>query len=394
VKFLQLPKTLSAALLIGGTCIGGGMLALPVETGLAGFFLSAISMLLTCAFMMSTGFLIIEANLWEKTGAHIFTMASDLLGRAGKYTTLIFYLFISYASLIAYITGGADILFAQLGSTFVSLMLFTLLFGALLYFSASVIGRINAILVFGLFISYFALVFLGLSEVKLKLLKVIHFKPILLTFPLMLTIFSFQTMLPSLSSFLGRNGQRLRRAVFFGLLMAFLIYFIWELIVLGSIPIDGAHGLKEAYLTGQSATTSFRYFLGSKWVVTMADFFAFFAIVTSFLGIGLGLFDFLFDVVKVERNPISKLGILLLILVPSLLCSFYIPNAFILMLDISGGFGDAVLNGIIPILMVFVGRYRKGYTSNNALIQKPMLYCLFAFACLVIGLQVYKLLAS
>ncbi|MGL5262987.1 MAG: aromatic amino acid transport family protein, partial [Candidatus Rhabdochlamydia sp.] len=64
-------RILSAAFLISGTCIGGGMLALPVETSQMGFFPSLLAMAFTWIFMTVTGLLLVEANLWMQEGAHI-----------------------------------------------------------------------------------------------------------------------------------------------------------------------------------------------------------------------------------------------------------------------------------------------------------------------------------
>jgi tyrosine-specific transport protein len=45
---------LVAALLVAGTCVGGGMLALPVETGVIGFFPSLLIMVISWGFMTMT----------------------------------------------------------------------------------------------------------------------------------------------------------------------------------------------------------------------------------------------------------------------------------------------------------------------------------------------------
>jgi tyrosine-specific transport protein len=86
-------RILSAAFLISGTCIGGGMLALPVETSQMGFFPSLLAMAFTWIFMTVTGLLLVEANLWMQEGAHIMTMASHLLGKIGKWLCVALYLF-------------------------------------------------------------------------------------------------------------------------------------------------------------------------------------------------------------------------------------------------------------------------------------------------------------
>jgi len=97
---------ISAMFLVGGTCIGGGMLALPVSTGVSGFFPS-IAMMFVCWFAMtSTALLLLEISLWMSPGAHIITMTSQILGVPGKIVSWILYLFICYASRVAYTAGG------------------------------------------------------------------------------------------------------------------------------------------------------------------------------------------------------------------------------------------------------------------------------------------------
>ena len=56
---------ISVIFLVGGTCIGGGMLALPVSTSLVGFLPSLVVMTLAWIFMTCTGLLILEVNLWN-----------------------------------------------------------------------------------------------------------------------------------------------------------------------------------------------------------------------------------------------------------------------------------------------------------------------------------------
>ena len=103
-------STLSAALLVAGACIGGGMLAMPIQTAEAGFFPSLFMMGLCWIFMTFTGLLLVEATLWMKDRAHFSTMTTTFLGKWGNAICLIVYLFMNYASLVAYTAGGAALL--------------------------------------------------------------------------------------------------------------------------------------------------------------------------------------------------------------------------------------------------------------------------------------------
>ena len=83
------------------------MLALPVSTSLIGFGPSLLVMFLAWLFMTATGLLLLEVNLWmKKEDSHMVTMASKMLGKVGKVITWIIYLFVCYASLVAYTAAG------------------------------------------------------------------------------------------------------------------------------------------------------------------------------------------------------------------------------------------------------------------------------------------------
>lgn len=55
---------LGGTLLITGSCVGAGMLGLPILTGLSGFAPSLVMFVLVWLFMTITGLLLVEANGW------------------------------------------------------------------------------------------------------------------------------------------------------------------------------------------------------------------------------------------------------------------------------------------------------------------------------------------
>ena len=57
---------LGGMLLITGSCIGAGMLGLPILTGLAGFYPTLVMFFLAWAFMTTTALLLVEVNGWHK----------------------------------------------------------------------------------------------------------------------------------------------------------------------------------------------------------------------------------------------------------------------------------------------------------------------------------------
>lgn len=386
---------LGATFLVAGTCIGGGILVLPVATGAAGFFPSLFLMLLGWLFMTMTALFLAEINLWMEEGAHLITMTSRLLGPLGKAVAWILYLFIGYASLVAYTAGGGALLGSGIQHFFsfslshaYSTTLFVLLFGLIVYMGNVIVGRINTILVIGLILSYFLLVSSSSSKVVWENLTRSDWGSTLIAVPLLLTIFSFQTIVPSLANYLKRDGRALRISIIAGTGIAFIVYIIWQWLVLGTLVLDGEYGLKKALALGKPATDFLGVTTQNHYIQAFADFFAFFALITSFLGIALGLFDFLSDGLKITRKKLGGVALLLLIVIPTLFFALTMERAFLTALDSSGGIGDSILNGFMPALMLWVGRYRKNYISEFKIAGgKPLLVFIMFWSLFVLVIE-------
>jgi len=384
--------------LVAGTCVGGGMLALPVATGVSGY-LPSIAIMLTCwAAMTISALLLIEVSLWMEEGVHLISMTTRILGNSGRIISWVLYLFICYASLVAYTAGGGFQVASAINHYFEIPMLkeygaliFILVFGAVIYLGSRIVGRVNAVLFTAMVVAYFALVGFGLDEIKPDLLLHRNWSGSLMAVPLLLTAFSFQTMVPSLTPYLKRNIKALRMAVIGGTTIALIIYAVWQALILGIVPVEGSNGLAEALALGEPATQFLREHVEGRWISDIAEFFAFFAIVTSFLGIALGLFDFLADGLKIKKEGLGKLILGILIVVPTLIFATQFERVFLVALEVSGGFGDSILNGMIPVLMVWIGRYHLKL-GNNSQFRFPggkiLLGLVFVFFTCTLGLEI------
>lgn len=362
---------LGAMLLIGGTAIGGGMLALPTMTGVNGFLPSFLVMLLCWLMMTLSGLLYVEVSLWMKEGAHVISMAQKMLGPWARMVAWVLYLFISYASIIAYAAGvgtpviqGVEFATGWEISRNAACALFVVGLTGMVFLGSHAVGRFNTLLFFAMVGAYFFLVVGGISHVDLDLLSHQSWCGVSFSIPLILTAFSFQAIVPSMTPYLNSHRRSLQGAIIGGTTVALMIYTVWQLLVLGSIPVEGAGGLREAFELGRPATEFLRSSMGATWVVMVAEFFAFFALVTSFLGMTLGLYDFLADGLSLPQKGWSALFLGLLIVVPTISFANWNPRIFIDALDSTGGFGDAILNGVLPVMMVWVGRYHRHYPGK------------------------------
>ncbi|NDE82772.1 MAG: tyrosine transporter, partial [Chlamydiia bacterium] len=80
----SMKKILTGALLVAGTAIGAGMLALPVATAQGGFIPAVVLYVLCWLFMSMTGLLLLEVCLFMPKDANLISMSYHLLGNKGK----------------------------------------------------------------------------------------------------------------------------------------------------------------------------------------------------------------------------------------------------------------------------------------------------------------------
>lgn len=362
---------INAVFLVAGTCIGGGMLALPVAAGVGGHLPSLVWLVVCWLLMTASSLLLLEANLWMGHEVHYISMSKRLLGPIGQAVSWLLFLYVSYASLVSYAAGGGRLLQAQLGNFLSiegSIILVAISLTLVIYLGTKFVGRINTLFFVGLLISYALLVGMGLEQIKPDLLnRSGSWFTSTFAIPLLLTSFSHQTMVPSLTPYLKRNGNLLRKAIVFGTFISFIVYALWLTIVLGIVPNEGPNSLVEAYVQGIPSTQFLAEHVQGKILGPVVHFFSFFAIVTSFLGIALGLFDFLSDGLKIPETKSGKVALGLMILIPVLFFATYYERAFLVAMETTGGVGDSILNGIIPALMVWVGRYHLGFKSDWSL---------------------------
>lgn len=393
-------RVFSAICLVAGTCIGGGMLALPVATGVSGFFPSLVIMFGCWIVMTLSALLLLEVSLWMEEGVHFITMTSRILGAPGRWVCWLLYLFICYASIVGYTAGGslqlsaaADHYFGFTLSKEMASLIFLVFFGVIVDLGSIIVGRVNAVLFIAMMAAYFALVGMGIDEVHSTHLFHQNWALSLMAIPLTLTTFSFHTMAPSLTPYLKKNGPALRLAVIGGTTLTFLVYAVWQWLILGIVPVNGESGLAEALKLGEPATQFVKEHVIGSWIGDVAEYFAFFAIVTSFLGIGLGLVDFLADGLKVKKEGKGKILLGCLILIPSWIFATQFERVFLVAMELSGGIGDAILSGMIPVLMVWIGRYKMGYTGSYRIGGgKPLLVVVFACFLTAFIVQLYSLL--
>jgi tyrosine-specific transport protein len=385
-------------LLITGSCIGAGMLGLPILTGLSGFFPSSFLFFLAWLFMTTTALLVVEISGWFQRPVNLITMVSHTLGPLGKILCWILYLFLFYALLVAYmsLSGNHTASFSRhlIHVSFpdwVGILFFVMVFGWLIYLGTKQVDHLNRFLMFGKIAAFVLLVFLGVRYMVPKLL--FYSKPAytLFCFPVLIISFGFHNVVPSLIHYLGGDRRRVRQAIMGGSVFAFIVYLIWEVISLGILPSEQ---IFKGFKMDIDAAQMLQNFLASNLIGYCAQVLAFFAILTSFLAQALSLVHFLRDGFKLPKKEREQIGICALALLPPLLFSIFFPNIFFQALNFAGGICAVVLFGIFPALMTWIGRYqKKNLLPDRVPGGKPLLLFILFIACFIFFYQLTQMLS-
>lgn len=383
------------ALLITGTCIGAGMLAMPVVTGQAGFFPSFALNFICWIFMYLTGLLFLETALWMQDGSNLLSMADRFLGPGGKRLGGIAFIFLYGCLLVAYLSGGAFSLMAivQSASNFnlsYSAVLIFLAFatGIIIFLGDRIIDKVNLILMMGLVLAFGLFMATAFGEIEKAKLGFANWPLAFLATPTLFSVYGYHNIIPSITNYLKRDIALLKKAVFWGTFLPFIIYTLWQLLVLGSIPPEV---LEETRREGMSITFAFQKITGYKWLSLLGVYFSLFAILTSLIGVSFSVVDFLADGLSIERHSRKRGMLCFLALMPPALFALYNPNIFVTAMAYAGGFGEALLNGLFPVGMVWVAKYRLGLESHlSKKWSKPLLFSLALFTCAVALFEFYQ----
>jgi tyrosine-specific transport protein len=396
-------KLLGGILLVVGTTIGAGILALPVATAQMGFWGSMALLIAAWGLMTVCAFVFLEVNLWLPPNTNLISMAGATLGKYGQAVTWCVYLFLLYSILCAYVAGGGDLFHYLLSSRGFdvsissSSIMFTVLFSIVVFFGIKSVDFVNRGLMFGKMGAFFLLVLFIVPYVSSNALSgVPTLKHSISSASITVTAVAFGSLMiiPSLRSYFGEDIKSLRKAIFIGMFIPLLCYIAWDMVILGVIPFEGKGGLKDMMHSASSNSdllTSLGSILKKDSVTNLAKFFTSISMTTSFLSISLCLTDFLADGFRVAKKGKGNFLVFGITFVPPLAIVLYNRDAFLPALQYAG-VSCIILMVLLPALMAWRGRYgaSKGELAlEGGLYQvwggKVLLALLIAFATLMVA---------
>lgn len=387
-----------ATLLITGCCIGAGMIGLPVMSALTGFLPASIAMLLCYLFTTITGLLLVEATLWFDDKVNLPSIVELTLGKFGKAITIFLFLFLFYCLFVAYLDAGGSLfseilsalLNVKISHTFGVLACMSFIF-IIAYAGTAMADGMNRAMLIGMIVSYFVLVTIGLPNMKAENLIYSNWNTMFGVVPILLICFGYQNLVPSITYYLEKNVNAIRFAIIVGNFIPFLVYFLWDYVILGMLPngknIIGNDVAMVTELLQQAAVSSL-------FVIFFVKSFSFFAILTSFLPSAISFVDFLKDGSKKFLNQTANKELIIygLVFLPPTICTLFYPKIFLHALGFAGGFIDVLLFGVLPATVILIGRRTRKLTSTYQVMGgniTPILILLISIAVLL-----FKLIGS
>jgi len=397
------PSSLGGVFIITGTSIGAGMFSLPVLTSNMWFGWAILFLCVSWYCMYSSALYLLEANQKFKHGVNFDSMTKALLPTSLRMLNGLSVLFVSYILVYAYISGGGSMLGHSLQSGLgididqsVASFVFAVLLGLIVSFSTKAVDRFTSAMLGGMVITFSIAIYSLLSGANLSLLQ--PFAEITerlpyswAAIPSLMVCFGFHSNIPSLVKYYNKDSSKVVNSIRYGSLLALAIYLVW---LLASFTVIGRDGFASVIAQGgnMGALVAALESAGSGATLAVTlQLFANFAVATSFLGVALGLFDFLTDLLKLDDTLSGRSKTALVTFVPPMIGGVLFPNGFIYAIGYAG-FAAAVFALFTPVALAF--QARKHLPTTDFLVSggHARMAAVLVFAVCVVSFQVLSMM--
>lgn len=394
---LGISPVLGGTMLVSGTAIGAGMLGLPMISAGMWFYWSTALLVISWFCMFRSSQALLEVNLHFQPGDSFHTLTRELLGPAWTAINGISVAFVLYTLVYAYVSGGGSVmqhmatpLLGEAPPRFITSLLFTLLLAACIWWSSQVVDRLSIILMGGMVISLVFSMSGMISHLRMDILNDSgggggEFIFIWCAISTYLTSFCFHASVPSLMKYMGNDGATINKCLRYGTLIALACYFAWIMAADGVIPraeyknVIAAGGNVGNLLAAAGAN------MGQGAIMRVLEIFSILAVASSFLGAGLGLFDYMADLCGFDDSRMGRTKTMLVTLVPPMLCGLIWPDGFLPAIGWAG-LAAAIWSVIVPALLLNAGRRRFGMPEyvapgGHLIVPVLLLYGILVAVC-------------
>ena len=370
-------KTLGTTLLVSGTMIGAGMLAMPLTSAGIGFTFTVVLLISLWLLLTYSALLFVEVYQTTESDSGIGTLSALYFGNAGRVvSTTVMFVFL-YALLAAYISGGGEILMKATQSTGllgqegviantspemtlkIFIGIFTVFFGSFVIISTKVVDGFNRLLFFVMLAALVVVMFVMFPKASVQNLMAMPLDNALIisAAPIFFTSYGFHGSIPSLVKYMEGDVRGLRIAIVAGSAITLVGYILWQLSTHGVLSQSEFTQILKEKPTLYGLIEACRRITGSEIIASAVQLFSALALVTSFLGVALGLFDCTEDMLR--KGLHINAGRLLLgaiTFLPPVLFAYFYPD-FIAALSYAGQM-FAFFAVVLPVGLVWKARRR------------------------------------
>ena len=311
-------KTLGTTLLVSGTMIGAGMLAMPLTSAGIGFTFTVVLLISLWILLTYSALLFVEVYQTTESDSGIGTLSALYFGNAGRVvSTTVMFVFL-YALLAAYISGGGEILMKATQSTGllgqegviantspemtlkIFIGIFTVFFGSFVIISTKVVDGFNRLLFFVMLAALVVVMFVMFPKASVQNLMAMPLDNALIisAAPIFFTSYGFHGSIPSLVKYMEGDVRGLRIAIVAGSAITLVGYILWQLSTHGVLSQSEFTQILKEKPTLYGLIEACRRITGSEIIASAVQLFSALALVTSFLGVALGLFDCTEDMLR------------------------------------------------------------------------------------------------
>ncbi|HHE6470218.1 TPA: tryptophan permease [Providencia rettgeri] len=368
------PSILGGAMIIAGTAVGAGMFSIPMVTSGVWFTGSVILLIYTFICMLLSGLMILEANMNYPAGASFHTMVKDLLGSTWNSINSLSVTFVLYILTYAYISAGSSIIAANLsekiqipqaGAGFI----FAFIVAFFVWLSTRAVDRLSTILIGGMVITFIMSIGGMVSTASPAILfnqteqgGSQYLPYALAALPYLLTSFGYHGNVPGLVKYYNKDSRSVVKSLVYGATITVVIYILWQYAIQGNIPRTSFIEIRENGNNIDALLTQMNISTQSSFISQFLNLFSYMALASSFLGVSLGLFDFIADFFKFEDNKFGRLKSILVTFLPPTILALIFPNGFIYAIGFAG-LAATIWAVIVPALMAKASR--KRYPNNS-----------------------------
>jgi tyrosine-specific transport protein len=354
---------LNAALLVSGTTIGGGFLALPTVVAPSGFYPSAVTLIGVWTYFLAQSFVLVECinRARNNNGGQqdqsqgVAATAKSVFGIKGEVTIGVLLAVLIQATLVSQISR-AGMMFPnyRAGCLISALSIAAVVFGP----RSGIIfaSKANAVLTSLFLLSAMSVFGCGIQMADWSRLSVSNnWSSIPSAIPTFLQLLVYGEIVPSVCQILKYNTKHIHGAIILGSIMTLCLQIGWS-------------GLGLS-LVSSSAIDPVNVLLSSSGPVRIPLFcLAFTAILTTILGSYLALLSTVNDFLgrKEGKNNLKsysssisqRMKVASVITIPASIIACTSPTIFLQAIDFAGSYPVLMLWGIIPPVIALVQRFK------------------------------------